>query len=60
MITNRHNRPTRCVDGRLMRHDPQHDDPELETDIGVCEECGGVGCDKLESIEAQVAMEESK
>ena len=27
-----------------MRHDPQHDDPELETDIGQCEECEGAGC----------------
>ena len=44
MITNRHNRPTRCVDGRLMRHDPQHDDPGLETDIGRCPECEGDGC----------------
>ena len=30
---------TRCVDGRLMRHDPQSDDPDLETDIGKCPEC---------------------
>jgi hypothetical protein len=37
-------RPTRCVEGRTMRHDPQHDDPELETDIGQCEECDGKGC----------------
>ena len=28
-----------------MRHDPQPDDPGLETDIGKCEECGGKGCD---------------
>ena len=34
----------RCVDGRLMRHDPQPDDPYLETDVGKCEECGGKGC----------------
>ena len=33
----------RCVDGRLMRHDPQHDDPELETDRGECPECHGEG-----------------
>lgn len=39
---------TRCVDGRLMRHDPQHDDPYLETDIGKCPECEGAGCDKPE------------
>lgn len=37
-------RDTRCVDGRTMRHDPQHDDPGLETDIGQCEECSGKGC----------------
>ena len=37
-------RPTRCVDGRTMRHDPQPDDPYLETDIGQCEECEGEGC----------------
>ena len=35
---------TRCVDGRAMRHDPQPDDPYLETDIGECEDCGGEGC----------------
>lgn len=36
---------TRCIDGRLYRHDPQHDDPYLETDIGKCPECEGSGCD---------------
>ena len=41
---NRHNRPTRCIDGRTMRHDPQPDDPGLETDIGKCPECNGKGC----------------
>ena len=30
---------TRCVEGRLMRHDPQHDDPYLETDVGECPDC---------------------
>ena len=35
---------TRCVDGRLMRHDPQSDDPWLETDRGQCPECDGAGC----------------
>jgi hypothetical protein len=35
---------SRCVDGRIMRHDPQPDDPYLETDRGECEECGGKGC----------------
>ena len=34
----------RCVDGRLMRHDPQFDDPDLETDVGKCPECDGEGC----------------
>ena len=43
---NRHNRPTRCIDGRTMRHDPQPDDPELETDIGKCPECNGKGCEQ--------------
>lgn len=38
-------RPVRCVEGRLMRHDPQHDDPDLETDVGMCFECRGHGCD---------------
>ena len=35
----------RCIDGRLFRHDPQHDDPDLETDIGECPDCSGDGCD---------------
>ena len=35
---------TRCVEGRIMRHDPQPDDPYLETDIGRCEVCEGNGC----------------
>ena len=47
---NRHNRPTRCVDGRTMRHDPQPDDPGLETDIGKCSECNGKGCDQDDGI----------
>jgi hypothetical protein len=29
----------RCIDGRLMRHDPQTDDPDLETARGPCPEC---------------------
>lgn len=33
----------RCIDGRLFRHDPQYDDPELETDIGECPDCSGEG-----------------
>jgi len=35
----------RCLDGRLMRHDPQPDDPDLEADRGVCPDCGGRGCE---------------
>lgn len=35
---------TRCEDGRLLRHDPQPDDPGLETDMGKCPECEGKGC----------------
>ena len=38
---------TRCIDGRLYRHDPQFDDPELETDIGQCPQCEGEGCPQL-------------
>jgi len=34
----------RCVDGDQMRHDPQDDDPELETFLGKCPECDGDGC----------------
>ena len=41
-------RSTRCLDGRLMRHDPQDDDPSLETDLGACPNCGGRGCDICE------------
>lgn len=35
---------TQCVGGRLMRYDPQPDDPYLETDVGKCLACGGNGC----------------
>ena len=38
---------TRCVEGRIYRHDPQHDDPDLETDIGQCPECEGRGCEQI-------------
>lgn len=31
----------RCVEGRLWRHDPQWDDPDLETDVGPCQDCDG-------------------
>lgn len=34
----------RCIEGRLMRHDPQPDDPDLETDVGTCPDCSGDGC----------------
>ena len=40
---------TRCIEGRLWRHDPQHDDPALETDIGQCPECEGRGCVRCEN-----------
>ena len=33
----------RCIDGRLWRHDPMPDDPYLETEIGMCDECQGRG-----------------
>lgn len=35
-----------CVDGRLMRHDPQPDDPCLQTDLGECPDCDGLGCER--------------
>ena len=38
----------KCIDGRLMRHDPQADDPCLQTDLGQCPECNGRGCDVCE------------
>jgi hypothetical protein len=34
----------RCIDGRIFRHDPQDDDPYLETDVGECPDCSGDGC----------------
>ena len=34
----------RCIEGRLFRHDPQHDDPYLETNVGKCPDCSGKGC----------------
>ena len=34
----------RCIEGRLWRHDPQWDDPDLETDVGECPDCSGCGC----------------
>lgn len=35
-----------CVDGRLMRYDPQPDDPYLQTDLGECPDCDGLGCER--------------
>jgi hypothetical protein len=35
---------TRCIDGDTYRHDPQFDDPDLETNIGRCPYCGGKSC----------------
>jgi hypothetical protein len=43
----------RCVDGRLFRHVPQHDDPDFEIDAGRCEECEGAGCDRLHRENAE-------
>lgn len=42
-----------CVDGRKMRHDPQTDDPYLQTDVGRCPDCDGKGCDKSEEQEEE-------
>lgn len=54
----------RCVDGRLMRHDPKPDDPWLETDRGECPDCGGFGCDRMaeadREIERILAMSEAE
>lgn len=51
---------TRCIDGRLWRHDPMYDDPDLETEIGECEVCQGKGiglncadCDEDDDDEVQ-------
>lgn len=44
---------TRCIDGRLFRHRPFHDDPYFEQDIGRCEECEGAGCDRLHRENAE-------
>ena len=38
----------RCIEGRLFRHDPQLDDPDLETDVGECPECQGKGCEEVD------------
>jgi hypothetical protein len=36
---------TRCIDGRLYQLDPQREDPDFETDLGICPQCDGEGCD---------------
>jgi hypothetical protein len=46
-----------CVDGRAMRHDPQPDDPYLQTDVGPCEKCDGKGCDNLEKEDDEMTDE---
>jgi hypothetical protein len=46
----------RCIDGRLFRHVPQHDDPDFEIDAGRCEDCEGAGCDRLHRQEAETAV----
>lgn len=48
---------TRCEDGHLFRHDPQADDPYLETDIGRCPECEGKGCVDIEELAARLKRE---
>ena len=45
----------RCREGRLMRHDPQFDDPYLETDRGECPDCRGTGCDAVDLPTCQQA-----
>jgi hypothetical protein len=40
----------RCLEGRLWRHDPQDDDPDLETDVGACPDCDGKGCDQDDDL----------
>lgn len=42
-----------CVDGRLMRHDPQSDDPYLQTDQGKCPDCDGHGCASPKATQVQ-------
>lgn len=42
----------RCIDGRIFRHAPQYDDPDLEIDVGQCPDCSGDGCgDRNEAVE---------
>lgn len=46
-------RPTRCIDGRLLQHRPQADDPYLEVDIGACP-----GCDECDPEDPTLAEHE--
>jgi hypothetical protein len=46
---------TRCIDGRLFRHEALHDDPYFEMDIGACPECEGKGCAQLHREAAEKA-----
>jgi hypothetical protein len=46
----------RCVDGRLMRHDPQPDDPDLETDRGPCPECAEIDRLRADLKSLELAM----
>lgn len=48
----------RCVEGTLYRHDPQHDDPDLEVARGPCPECEGKGCRELFIAEAEAKIGE--
>jgi hypothetical protein len=50
-------RSVRCVDGRLMRHHPQLDDPDLETDIGLCSICNGKGCEFIYEVPLAVVTQ---
>jgi hypothetical protein len=45
---------TRCIEGRLWRHDPQDDDPYLETERGQCPVCDGKGCETLDAEPVEV------
>lgn len=39
-----------------MRHDPQDDDPELETDVGQCPDCSGDGCGDSDSPQFSISL----
>ena len=45
----------RCIEGRTVRHDPQNDDPELQTDLGECRHCRGAGCIPPAVVVAEIA-----